>query len=284
MKLKKSTATFFVPDQTPLVQAIKRTTHMSIAAHHDDIEVMAFDGILKCLRDPNQWFFGVVVTDGSGSSRTGVYANYSDNQMQNVRKEEQIKAAILGNYGALAMLDYKSQETKDSKNTEITNELIELIKTASPKIIYTHNLADKHDTHIGVTIKVIQAIRSCPKENRPEKIYGCEVWRNLDWMNDEDKVVFDVSKHQNLAAAMIEVFDSQISGGKRYDLATIGRRLANATYFNPHQSDQSNALIYGMDLTPLIENDHLDIAEYVTSYINRFKIDVESKIKKMLNS
>jgi LmbE family N-acetylglucosaminyl deacetylase len=280
MKLNKPTATFFIPDQKPLDQAIQRTTHMSIAAHHDDIEVMAYDGILKCLNQQDQWFFGVIVTNGAGSSRTGDYANYSDEQMQKVRKEEQIKASILGNFGALAMLDYTSLETKDYKNHIIIVELANLIKKAQPKILYTHNLADKHDTHIGVTLKVIQAIRTLDKAERPQKLFGCEVWRNLDWMLDEDKVVFDVSKHPNLAQALIEVFDSQISGGKRYDLATIGRRLANATYSNAYQSDQSNALIYGMDLTPLIEQDDLNIIDYVEHYINRFKKDVEDKIKK----
>jgi hypothetical protein len=40
-------------------------------------------------------------------------------------------------------------------------------------------------------------------------------------------------------------------------------------------------LIFGMDLTPLIQDDSLDVLEYVQSYINRFANDVASKIKKM---
>ena len=49
----------------------------------------------------------------------------------------------------------------------------------------------------------------------------------------------DVSGRDNLAAAMNGVFDSQIAGGKRYDLATIGRRAANATFFESHATDQA---------------------------------------------
>jgi len=282
MKLSQPKAEFFIPDHTPLQKAIERTTHMSIAAHHDDIEIMAYDGILKCLNTDQAWFFGVIVTNGSGSARNGSYQNYTDQMMMDIRKEEQRKAAYLGEFGALAMLDHTSADTKDPKNEIIVDELFELLKSAKPEVLYTHNLADKHDTHIGVTTKVIKALRRLPVHDRPKYVYGCEVWRNLDWMLDSEKVVFDVSGHPNLASALVEVFDSQIAGGKRYDLATMGRRLANATYYTSHQVDQSNALIYAMDLTPLIVDDQLDITSYVTEYIDRFKDDVISKISKML--
>ena len=89
---------------------------------------------------------------------------------------------------------------------------------------------------------MIAAIRRCPPAERPEKLYGCEVWRDLDWLTDEDKVVFDVSAHENLQAALLGVFDSQICGGKRYDLATLGRRRAHATYFASHGTDDATGL------------------------------------------
>ncbi|MEI9866262.1 MAG: hypothetical protein WDN00_17245 [Limisphaerales bacterium] len=57
---------------------------------------------------------------------------------------------------------------------------------------------------------------------------GCEVWRNLDWLGDNEKFLMDVSGHDKLAARLNGVFASQIAGGKRYDLATLGRRSANA--------------------------------------------------------
>ena len=74
------------------------------------------------------------------------------------------------------------------------------------------------------------------------------MWRDLDWLMDADKVVFDVSAHENLQAALLGVFDSQICGGKRYDLATMGRRRANATYFASHGVDVStgNSSVAGL--------------------------------------
>ncbi len=149
-------------------------------------------------------------------------------------------------------------------------------------MLYTHNLADKHDTHLGVTSKVIKAIRLLDKELRPEKLYGCEVWRNLDWMLDSEKVIFDVSGNPKLALDLISIFKSQIAGGKRYDLATIGRRLANATYSTSHAVDTSDALIYAMDLTPLILDDNLEISSYVTAYIERFMKVVVNKMSKVM--
>jgi LmbE family N-acetylglucosaminyl deacetylase len=280
MKLKNSGAEIFIPDNQPAAEAFQRTTHMAIAAHQDDIEIMAYDGILKCFGRNSQWFSAVVVTNGAGSPRDGLYTAYSDEKMREVRKLEQKKAAFVGEYGSLALLDYSSSAAKDPNSQDIVNELKELILVAKPKFLYTHNLADKHDTHVGVVTKVIKALRGLPAHVLPEKVYGCEVWRNLDWMNDEDKVIFDVSGHPNIGAALVEVFDSQICGGKRYDLAVAGRRLSNATYAASHATDTASALTYSMDLTPLIHNPNLDISEFVREYITRFSDDVTARINR----
>ncbi len=280
MKLNKPGAEWYVPDGKDFDEAVARTTHMGISAHQDDLEIMAYHGIVECFGNKDNWFFGTVVTDGAGSARDGIYASYSDEDMRAVRKMEQKKAAYIGEYGLQALLDYTSAEVKNRENRQSTEELKCLIEKAAPRIIYTHNLADKHDTHVAVALKVIAAIRALPRELRPNKLYGCEVWRSLDWMVDSDKVMFNVSSHANLAAALVGVFDSQICGGKRYDLATAGRRIANATYAESHQTDTSQSMNYGMDLTPLIQEPNLSIEEYVKSYINRFSEDVCGRINR----
>jgi len=280
MNIKNSGAEFFIPDNKPIEEAMARTTHMATSAHQDDIEIMAYDGISRCFAKDDKWFMAVVVTDGAGSSRKGLYKNYTDQQMKEIRKLEQKKAAFVGEYGALALLDYTSADAKSPCNHDIVDDLKELINNAKPEIIYTHNLADSHDTHIGVVTKTIQALRELPSDLHPKKLYGCEVWRSLDWVISNDKVEFDVSVHPNIAAALVEVHDSQISGGKRYDLATQGRRLANSTYSASHQSDTSASCIYGVDLTPLIKNPELDIILYIHGFIDRFKQDVTDRIKK----
>ena len=94
----------------------------------------------------------------------------------------------------------------------------------------------------------------------------------------------DVSGRDNLAAALNGVFDSQIAGGKRYDLATLGRRAANATFFNSHATDASTQLIFGLDLTPLVADDTKDIASYVCDLIDRFNTDVRLKLNQRLGT
>lgn len=280
--LKKIGAELFIPDGVAERDALARTTHLAIAAHQDDLEIMAHDGILKCFRNDENWFTGVVVTNGSGSPRTGLYADFSDDQMQQVRRTEQKKAAFIGEYAAQVLMNFASAEVKDPKNTEVIADIKAIITAAKPRIIYTHNPADKHETHVATALKALRAIRELPEADRPERLYGCEVWRDLDWLPDDAKVYFDLSAHENIGMALLGVFDSQICGGKRYDLAVAGRRRSNATFAASHGLDATTAMGYAMDLTPLIRDVDLDIKEYVRGFIMRFARDVEGKIEASL--
>lgn len=282
MRFGKDTAEFYVPDGKSIEEALTRTTHMGIGAHPDDLEIMAYHGILECYMKKEKRFLGVIISDGAGSPRDNLYSSYTDEEMRRVRRAEQKKAAVLGEYSGIVLLDYPSSVVKDTKDLAVKEDLKKIIVAAKPSYIYTHNLTDKHDTHVAVAVRAIQALRELPEEVHPQKIYGCEVWRDLDWIVDSDKVVFDVGAHENLAAALTGVFDSQISGGKRYDLATIGRRRANATYFESHSTDITTAMIFAMELTPLIKNPQLDMVEYVTDYINKFTQEVSTRLRKFL--
>ena len=271
----------YIPDGSEEKKAITRTTHLAISAHQDDIEFMAYAPIAECFGKADKWFSGVVVTDGAGSPRSGLYAEYTDDEMKEVRIVEQKKAAAVGEYSFQMLLGYPSKDVKDAKNTAIVEELAEIIREAKPKYLYTHNLADKHETHVATAMKVIAALRTLKEEERPEKVYGCEVWRDLDWVNDEEKVYMDCGPHPNLMRCLSAVFDSQIVGGKRYDIAAEGRRLANATFSASHACDTYTALNYAMDLTPLMD-ERTDIAEYIAGYIERFRQTVTEMIRKFI--
>lgn len=281
MELHNPTSEIYVPDGSPVDVALSRTTHLSVGAHQDDLEIMAFHGILECFGKSDRYFTGVTVTNGAGSPRADLYAHYTDEQMQTVRRLEQKKAAFVGDYAAHVFLDYPSSAVKDGANAHVVEDLKKVLAATRPQVIYTHNLADKHDTHVAVALRVIRALRELPADVRPQHLYGCEVWRNLDWLNDKDKVVFDVSAHENLATSLVGIFDSQICGGKRYDLATMGRRRANASYLESHATDVATSVIFGIDLTPLIKNPSLDLKEYIGGFINRFAEEVSSRIAKL---
>ncbi len=283
MKFTHSTADIFIPDGLSEDAALARTTHLAIGAHQDDLEFMALHGILECYQRPDRWFTGVTVTDGRGSSRINEYAGYTDDQIQAVRKQEQRKAAFVGEYAAAIQLDFPSSAVKSPSSGPVVGDLQKILATMTPKVIYTHNLADKHETHIGVVMSVIEALRTLAAAQQPEKMYGCEVWRNLDWVSDNDKILLDCSGRENLSVALMGIFDSQISGGKRYDLATAGRKRANATYLASHFSDNAKMLEYVMDLSPLIRDPKLDPISFIDGHIQRFASDVREKLRRRIS-
>ncbi len=276
--LNNENADLFIPDETDPAIAISRTTHLGIGAHQDDLEFMAMHGILECYGQADKWFSGVTCTNGSGSARTGPFTGFTDDEMQEVRLREQQEAARVGEYGFMAQLGYVSSEIKAAGRKQFGEDLKTLLIAARPKIVYTHNPADKHTTHIAVVTTLIRILRSLPKPERPKQVIGCEGWRDLDWLPDDKKVVMDLSANPDLAVKLNGLFKSQISGGKRYDLAVQGRRQANATFLDSHSVDKATSVCFGMDLTPLIEDDSLDIAKYTCSLIDEFKADVCKKI------
>jgi LmbE family N-acetylglucosaminyl deacetylase len=281
MKFANSNADIFVPDGMDVEKALKRTTHLAVGAHPDDLEILAYHGIAECFGRTDRWFTGVVLTNGAGSPRTGIYGGYTDKDMQEIRRLEQRKAAYLGEYACQIQLMHTSGAVKDAGNKNAVRDLQSILEIAGPEVVYLHNPADKHDTHVATLLRSLEAIRALPVEARPKKACGVEVWRDLDWLADEDKLVLPVDKYPNLSAALLGLFDSQISGGKRYDLATAGRRIANATYYATHETDICSAITYALDLTPLIQNERLTVKEFIRGKIGTFQAEVDSRLERL---
>ena len=275
-------ARLMIPDGLAEPEALRRTTHLGIGAHQDDLEFMAFHGILACYDRSDRWFGGVTITDGRGSSRAGKFKDWTDDQIAAERIREQDAAAVIGQYSFMAQLGYPSASVRDARETSVRNDLLRILEAARPEVVYLHNLADKHDTHVGCALRCIEALRLLPKADRPKQVYGCEVWRDLDWLVDAEKTPMPVSQRPELAKALNEVFATQIAGGKRYDLAVIGRRTANATFSQAHATDQETAMQWAMNLTPLVQDDSLDPLAYTLGFIDRLKADVTARFRKSL--
>lgn len=278
MDLFNQNAQVMVPDHAEPKEALARTTMLCIAAHQDDTEIMAYHAIGECYGKEDEWFTSVIATDGAGSPRSGLYSEYTNEQMRLLRMREQNNAAIVGGYSMQIQLGYTSGQVKDPEQHDLTGDIIKILLVCKPKIVLTHNLADRHETHVSTALRTIFALRNIPDDVKPEKVYAMEVWRSLDWLNDEDKLIFDTAMHPNIANAVLGVFDSQICGGKRYDLAAIGRRRANATFLASHGVDRVEEAAYGMDITELMASD-ADPGEFISRRIDAFKNNVLSKIK-----
>lgn len=280
MQLNQQTAGIFVPDGQPLASALSRTTHLGVGAHQDDLEFMALHGILAGFQRQDRWFGGVTVTDGGGSARDGAYSVFTDAQMRQVRRREQDTAAVIGQYSFMAQLDYPSAAVKAPPSAEVEADLRSILAATRPEVVYTHNPADKHDTHVAVMAVLLRAIRSLPIAERPARVLGCEGWRDLDWLPDTEKVVLDVGGRDNLAFALNGVFDSQIAGGKRYDLAVMGRRRANAVFLESHATDTMEQAWYALDLTPLVQDDAPPVETFIQALLERFRDDVIRRLRR----
>jgi len=265
----------FVPDGVPLAAALERTTALGIGAHPDDLEFFAITPIAEALARDDLWFTGITCTDGAGSARAGRFAACTDAEMVVIRREEQRAAAGIGGYSAVVQLGHTSASVRSPAGADrLVDELTELLDASRPRAVYTHNLADKHTTHLAVGAAVVRAVRRLPVGARPDRMLGCESWRDLDWLPDGEKVFLDTTRHGALASRLATVFVSQIEGAKRYDVAAEGRRRANATMQEPRALDTSEELIVAMDLTPLAADDSLDPVGFVVAAVERFRAEV----------
>lgn len=280
MKFSRPEADVFVPAGGDAARALARTTHLCVIAHQDDIEINAYPAVTECLGRADRFFTGVVMTNGAGSARTGKFAHVTDAQMQVIRRDEQRSAAVLGNYNLQLQLAHPSSDVKQAGHAAVTADLAAIFGGCRPEVVYLHQPADKHDTHVACFLRCIEALRALPRDRRPARVLGVEGWRDLDWLADNEKVAMDASANPELAAKLVGVFESQIAGGKRYDLAAMGRRLANATFFNSHATDATNAISLAMDLTPLVRDDTLSVREFALGHIDRLRADVAGRIAK----
>ena len=281
MKFSRAEADIFVPAGGEPAAALARVTHLCIAAHQDDIEIMAHAGVCDGLDQPGKAFGGVVVTNGAGSPRTGSYAALGDAQMQAVRREEQRRAAALGRYAIQLQLAHTSADVQRAGHAGVVADLVTIFAGCRPEVVYLHNPADKHDTHVGTLVRCLEALRTLPPARRPRRVLGCEVWRDLDWLADADKVALDSGRHPELAQEMLRAFDSQVAGGKRYDLAVAGRRAAHATFHSSHATDTCTGITWALDLTPLLATPAPDLSAFTLAAIDRLRDDVRARLARV---
>lgn len=268
-------ADIFVPAGGDWRDALRSAAHLGIVAHADDLEFMAFHGIEEGRRGGGT-FAGVVLTDGAGS--VGGPADLAA-----IRRREQREAAEIGGYAVVIQLGLTSAQLRDPGDGTAQSLLGEILQHARPRTVYAHNPADRHDTHVAACLRTIDALRTLAEGCRPQRVYGCELWRDLDWLTGEDRVRLDCGRDADFTATLNAVFRSQLDGGKRYDLAVIGRRRAQATFDDPHRVDEAEMITLAMDLTPLVADPSLSVEKFTLAAIDRFRSDVRDRLARMGN-
>src|SRR5512145_2292837 len=118
LKLSRPAAEVFIPDGTSWEAASTRVTHLVVAAHADDVELMAWHAVLHA-----EGLAAVIVTDGRGS---------------NTRLLEQKRAASLGNYAAVIWLAHASADVRQACPS-LASDLNAVLSAVRARWVYTHN-------------------------------------------------------------------------------------------------------------------------------------------------
>lgn len=276
------TSELFIPDGVDSDAALSRTTHLGVVAHADDLEFMALDEIARCRASDTEWFGGIVCTDGAGSVTSGPYVGISCDELIATRHREQCEAARTGHYAFVAQLGIPSANLTIPSASPLVEKLADLIARTRPHTILTHNPADKHATHLRVLVALLHALERVPDDIRPARLLGCEMWRSLDWVDDEQKLLLGSNEPPDFELELFRHFDSQIASGKCYDLAVQGRRRANATLAAPRAADAFAEATIALDMSVLIGQSPRAVIPFITAHIDSFRDQVTSALNPLV--
>ncbi|MCB0394873.1 MAG: hypothetical protein KDD25_09945, partial [Bdellovibrionales bacterium] len=136
---------------------------------------------------------------------------------------------------------------------QVVSDIAEIIKCLKPQNLVTHSPFDFHSTHVATVACVFLALMKLKADERPQKVFGCEVWGSLDWVPSRFRVLrptgFDIEWEKKL----IGFHRSQVTSEKDYALGALGRRLANAVFSEQKENSKSNGGIWSLDLTQAME-------------------------------
>lgn len=282
MKLSSPSARVFSPSGLAPTEALRGTRQLGVVAHADDLEIAAIKGILDCYDAPTPSFSGVVVCDGVGAPRQAADVAAADEDYRRSREREQERAATIGRYAAVAFLGHPSASVRAGL-PEVGTDLDQLLEHVNAEVVYTHSPLDAHDTHVAVVLELVDALRRFPIERRPARVIGCEVWRDLDWLPESHRVALDVGAHQDLQKELIRVFASQ-TAGKRYDLASLGRRQAHATFRHADRADETSGLVFGVDLTPLLAQGAPSVQQFSLELVEELQRDTAARFARLMRA
>ena len=149
---------------------------------------MAYHGISTCYQEDLAWFGGIVCTDGAGSSRSGPYADYSDAALVACHQKEQMRAADIGQYSFVECLNHGSATLKDP-NAARPASLSSKTGSSKPSPKFAIPTTPPTSTPpMSRFVKPRSKPTPLPPHARPRKLYVREVWRDLDWLNDNEKI------------------------------------------------------------------------------------------------
>lgn len=244
----ESSPLIFVPDGRPEANALGSIKHLAAIVHQDDSVLVAFSAILSCLANGHRSFASLTITNGAGAP-----GQHDRQELVKERNKEEMEAAIRGHFSAAIFLDLTSADLRAGSEKAVQT-IMAVIRDCRPETIWTHSPLDFHQTHSAGTSHVCEALRRLQMEGySPRQFIGTEVWGSLNFLPPHfpGLLCFDISNGLPLARKLLRCYASQIKD-KPYHRAAICRWRANATFLDPHEIDKHKAVMFGLDLMPLL--------------------------------
>lgn len=183
-----------------------------------DVERVGAGGIIETLYNPNKSFVGAVIRTPHDISNCGLYNLYNEEDMVDIRLAEQKKAANIGSYNSLYVLNYTDLSNKGA----IIDDLIALIKAYRPEKIYTYSPYEKDREKVQTVLMLIEALSRIDEEYRPQLVVGAAISRELSFLPTEQVLNLGIDSKIDLAYSLLDIYDSVIENNEELMPADCG--------------------------------------------------------------
>ncbi len=207
-----------------------------ISPHPDDLEIAMSGTVAKLIKEGHT-VVSVVVTDGSGSTRSN---NMSTSELVKIRKSEvDASSEILGikNLECFRLSEVKSEANRK----KLENMLSACFEKYNPVEIYIpHPEIDKHPTHKIVASTSIRILEGLVEKGSEPRIWCYEVWTPFE---QYDRIE-DITDFVEIKSKAINTHESQLAY-KDYTAGVLGLNRYRAVFNDVYEFiDNSYAEVF----------------------------------------
>ncbi|MDG5471572.1 PIG-L family deacetylase [Jeotgalibacillus sp. ET6] len=178
---------------TPLENSRK----VLVLAPHMDDETIGLGGTLHEYKKFNTEVHCVFITDGASSN-----GSIEKSKVSQIRKNEIDQVKDMLGIHSIYYLDVPDGEVKDNRKAE--NELLELVGSIQPEVIYTTGNVDAHPDHVA-TAKLLSDVLKLSTQEPMIRQYEI----NCPVPPEEINCIIDITDSYGIKKKATEVFTSQ---------------------------------------------------------------------------
>lgn len=248
----------------------KPENYLCIAAHQDDIEMIALHGISQCFRNG----YRMANKNFHGATLVKPEKDYER------RINEQEVAAVVGRYETIKNFEFDDLLEVRSRHDVVIVAVSRLVLKTRPRFIYTHSPFDIHGAHVGAMFCVVEAIKRAMRNSdwRPEKVYGVELWGSLDWLPEKFKETLILENCKRLSEDLLSSFESQ-NTDRDYTGGFFARTKSNGVFSFLKNGERSTPRTFAIDLMPLCKG--MRIEDFIHVVVEESKNNIIGRITRV---